>query len=82
MAQDTVYTIIKHRRNGQTETTGTLAELTKNYGYTLASGHSYNSRINLEPRTAKGLVGTLNKCVSVLQKNSFNPDHYELAESK
>lgn len=82
MAQEKTYTIIKHRRNGQTETIGTLAELTKNYGYTLESGNSYNSKISLAPRTAKNLVNNLNKCVSVLQANSFNPDYYELKESK
>jgi len=72
------YTIIKHRRNGKTEATGTLAELTKNFGYTLQAGHDYNNKINLEPTTIKGLVSALNKSVEVLQIGSYNPDYYEI----
>lgn len=82
MAQEKIYTIIKHRRNGVSEMTGTLAELTAGYKYTLESANSYNSKISLNPRTIKGLVSALNKAVSVLQAGSFNPNFYELKESK
>jgi len=72
------YTIIKHRRNGVSEATGTLTELTANFGYTLEAGRSYDSKVSLTPRTAKGLVNALNRAVDSLQRGSYNPDYYQL----
>lgn len=72
------HTIIKHRRNVKTEATGTLNELVERFGYTLKSGHSYNNKINTQPKTIKGLVSALNKSVDVLQIGSYNPDYYEI----
>lgn len=74
------FTIIKTRRGNKTEQTGTLAELTKYFGYTLQCGNSYNSKISLAPRTAKGLISALNKSVDETQRGSWDPDCYELAE--
>ena len=69
-------------RSGRvTETEGTLAELIKHYGYTLKCGNSYNSKISLNPRSVKGLVTALNKCVNELQRGSYSPDDYELIEA-
>lgn len=79
MATEKTFTIIKTRRGRKTEETGTLAELTKYFGNTLADGHSYNSRINLAPKSAKDLVSALNKSVAELQRGSFDPNYYELA---
>jgi hypothetical protein len=78
MAEAT-YSIRKHRRGGKvSESTGTLAELTEYYGYTLVCGNSYNSKIALKPRTVKSLVSNLNRSVDYTQKGSYDPDYYEL----
>lgn len=83
MATAKTFTIIKHRRGGKKSTaTGTVAELTKNFGYTLQCGNSYNPKISLEPKTAKALVNALNKSVDEIQKGSYDPDYYELSESE
>lgn len=72
------YTIIKNRRGGRTSTaTGTLAELTEYFGYTLKSGNSYNPKINMNPTTIKGLISALNKSLNETQRNSFDPESYE-----
>lgn len=74
------FTIIKTRKGNKTPVTGTLEELTSYYSNTLANGHSYNSKISLNPRSAKGLVIALNKCVTELQRGSYDPNYYELGE--
>lgn len=79
MAEKT-FTIIKHRRGRTSEATGTLEELRQHFGYTLEAGNSYDPRVNLSPKTAKGLVSALNRAVESLQKGSFDPNHYELAQ--
>ena len=48
-------------RTRTTEYTGTLEELIAIYKYTLESGHSYNQKINTNPKTIKGLVSALSK---------------------
>lgn len=72
------YTIIKTRRGIKRETTDTLEELIKGHSYTLESGHSYNPKINTKPTTIKGLISALNKSISETQRNSYDPDYYEL----
>lgn len=79
MATEKTFTIIKTRRGRKTEQTGTLSELTSYFGNTLSDGHSYNPKINLAPKTAKALVSALNKSVDELQRGSFDPNYYELA---
>lgn len=80
MATAKTFTIIKTRRGRETETTGTLAELTEYFRYTLECGRSYNSKIPLVPRTAKSLVTALNKSVDETQRGSYDPNYYELAQ--
>lgn len=75
------YTIEKTRRGNKTETTGTVEELVKHFGYTLECGHSYNSKISRNPKTAKSLVSNLNKSVDELQRGSYDPNYYELKEA-
>jgi len=77
-AKTTEYTIIKYGRRRNSEFTGTVEQLTESFSYTLACGASYNPKINEKPKTIKGLVSALNKCVSELQRGSFDPDYYEL----
>ena len=76
---ETTHTIIKHRRGNTTEVTGTLAYLTDYFGYTLEAGHSYDAKVSLAPKSAKGLVSALNRATDSLQRGSFSPNHYELA---
>lgn len=75
------HTIIKTRKGRTTEETGTLAELTKYFGYTLECGNSYNSKISTAPRTAKSLVSNLNRSIDYTQRGSFNPTYFELKEA-
>ena len=48
-------------RTRTTEYTGTLEELIAIYKYTLESGHSYNPKINTNPKTIKGFINALTK---------------------
>lgn len=63
-----VYTIKTSRYGlGKTRTaehTGTLEELIDIYRYTLESGHSYNQKINTNPKTIRGFVSALEKSLN------------------
>jgi hypothetical protein len=74
------YTVTKnHGRTGsETAYSGTVAELVEIFRYTLESGHGYNHRINVNPKTAKALVTALNKSVEETQGSCFSQDSYEL----
>jgi hypothetical protein len=72
------FTIIKTRRGNETETTDTLENLIKYFGYTLECGNSWNPKINRNPKTAKGLVSALNKSVAETMGSCYDPDYYEL----
>lgn len=80
MAEKT-YTIIKTRKGRQSETTGTLAELTECFGYTLECGASYNAKISRQPKSAKALVSALNRATDEIQRGSYDPNYYELADA-
>jgi len=77
-----IHTIIKTRRGQSKEISGTVEELTSYFSYTLLVGHSYNSKISKNPRTAKSLVSNLNKAVAEKMRGSYDPDHYTLKEAK
>ena len=72
------YTINVHHRGNCRQTSGTLAELIEYFGYTLECGHSWNRKLQLQPKTIKSLVSTLNKCISETCRH-YDPDWYELA---
>lgn len=40
---------------------GTLAELTEYFSYTLLTGYAYNRKINKHPKTFKSLITNLDK---------------------
>lgn len=73
-----VHTILKTRRGVTKEVTGTLAELTEYFRYTLEVGNSYRPSISLTPKTAASLVSNLNKAVAEKQRGSYDPDFYAL----
>lgn len=73
-----VYTITKTRRGKDRDTSGTIEELIKHFGNTLENGHSWNSKINRNPKTIVGLVSALNKSVAETQGACYDQDYYEL----
>lgn len=58
--------------------TGTVDELVDALAQTLESGNRVDPKINLNPKSAKGLVAELNKAVAVTQSNNAYPDCYQL----
>lgn len=77
-----VYTINladRGRSGAVVPTTGTVEELTEAFAKILNEGSNRNPKINQNPKTAKGLVTALNKCVAELQSNNAYPDRYSLA---
>lgn len=78
-----VITVIKHRNGKDTETTGTIEELVKYFGYTLEVGASWqhekgNKKINRNPKTGKSLVNNLNAAKDNAAANGYCPDYYRL----
>lgn len=77
-----VYTIRKYKSGvrGSSEylSKGTLEELIKYHGYTLECGHSWNNKINMHPKTIRGLVTALNKSKQETECGSMNVTTYEL----
>lgn len=74
------YTITKIHTGRRSSKTGTVAELTTHYRYTLECGNSWNHRIPLQPKTAVSLVSALNRSVKETQGSSYDPDSYSLAK--
>lgn len=74
------HTIVKVHHGRESRQTGTVAELTAYYRYTLECGHSWNSRIPLQPKTAVSLVSALNRSVRETQGGCFDPDSYRMDE--
>ena len=71
-------TIKKTSMKGYEHTyTGTIPELAEKFSYTLENGHSWNSKINRNPKTAKSLVSNLNAAAREFQRG-YNHDYYEL----
>lgn len=77
------YVIIKSRNGRDSETSGTLEELTKSFGYTLETGKSYESekgnyKINTKPKTIDDLVKNLNRAQKNLAANGNPSSYYEI----
>lgn len=80
-----VYTIVKHRKGREYETTGTIDELNNYFGYTLEVGQSWehekgNHKINRNPRNGAALVKNLNWAKDNAAANGYCPDFYRLKE--
>lgn len=78
-----IYTVVKHRRGRQTETTGTISELLEYFRYTLECGKSWehekgNKKINLKPKTGKSLVTQLNNSEENSAANGYSENSYSL----
>jgi hypothetical protein len=74
----------RYGREPRTTTyTGTVAELTKIFGYTLEKGKCYenergNKKINTAPKTIKSLVSNLEKASSNAAQNGYSGIVYTL----
>ena len=75
-----VYFVKKYHRGKYIVIKGTMEGFIHRYfGYTLECGHSWNSKINPEPKTYKSLISNLNKSYHETQGNCFDPDYVEEA---
>jgi len=83
MAAEKTHVIIQHRRGKEREVTGTLSELIKYFGYTLATGKSYehekgNKKINIAPKSISVLVNNINNAENNAAANGYSSTRYEL----
>lgn len=60
------------------EVKGTLEELVDYFGYTLEIGHSYNSKINLHPKTIRGFLSAIQKSSDIKYGCTFTRQSFEL----
>ena len=75
-----IYYIKKYHRGHYTIIKGTISGFVHNYfGYTLDCGHSWNDKINPEPKTYKSLISNLNKSFHETQGSCFDQDFVEEA---
>ena len=69
------YTIVHKTSRSSYEFSGTIAELIEDFGYSLEVGHSWDSKIPLNPKTISSLVSALNKSAYVSRR--YNETYYE-----
>jgi hypothetical protein len=58
-----VYTLVWERKGIERETSGTLDELKKYFGYTLEAGNSWNPKINRNPKSIDALIKAINRSI-------------------
>ena len=66
---------VQSSRNGRDRTTyvvGTLADMIKYFGYTLEIGHSWNKKINMDPKTPKAFIKALQDSYSEKEAAIYN----------
>lgn len=59
---------------------GTVEELTKYFSYTLEVGYSYESKVNMHPKTIKSLISNLKKAYDIKEGSCYNRTLIELHE--
>ena len=80
MKMPKIYYVKKYHRGHYTIIKGTIENLILGYfGYALDCGHSWNSKINPEPKTYKSLISNLNKSFHETQGSCYDPDYVEEA---
>lgn len=77
------YTVVKTKSDlsstRKTEYTGTVERLANEvFGYTLDIGHSHDARINMHPKTIKGLISAVNKSFGIKNQSRFTLEYIEL----
>lgn len=75
-----INTIKAYGKDSSREVSGTLEELTEYFSYTLEIGHSYNSKINLHPKTIRGLISAVQKASDIKTGCTYIRDWYELVK--
>ena len=80
-----IFKIVSTRRNRDSETVGTIAELTKYFGYTLECGASYshekgNAKINRTPKGIKSLVKNIDNASNNSAANGWSDTCYSEGE--
>lgn len=59
--------------------TGTLEELKENFKYTLETGHAYDRKVNVNPKTIKSLISNVEKAV-IARSNGTSSYSIELVK--
>ena len=83
MKAATQFTIVQNRRGRDTEFTGTVESLIKDFKYTLECGKSWeyekgNKKINVNPKGIKSLVTNLNNASNNSAANGYSGVYYSL----
>ncbi len=71
---------ISHSRRGDRFVDGNLEELTSYFSYTLEIGHSWDKRINKNPKTIKSLVTNLQNAFSVKEGACYERTFIDLVD--
>ena len=79
-SKNKIYTIVKTRKGRETETSGTLEELVKYFGYTLECGNSWNRKIPRYPKTIKSLMTALYNSTEETQGGCYDRNSYRLKD--
>ena len=69
-----------HGEDKVREITGTLDYLTSYFGYTLEIGNSYDRRINLKPKTIRGLLSAVKKSSDIKYGCTFTRETFKLVK--
>ena len=70
-----VYYLKSYYRGKFTVIEGTVEGLRKHFSYTLEVGHSWNSKINTEPKTYKSLINNINDSYRENIGSCYDPDY-------
>ncbi len=73
--------INRYHRGNEKIIEGTLEELTQYFGYTLECGHSWNPKINKNPKNLKSLISNINKSYKETQGSCYDPDYVSEVQS-
>lgn len=73
-----VTTVRVNGNNKVKEVSGDLQRLIEYFGYTLEVGHSWNPKINRNPKTIKGLISAVQKASDIQYGSTYIREIYEL----
>jgi hypothetical protein len=76
--KEKTYKINSYHRGRERIVEGTLEYLTSYFGYTLECGHSWNPKINRNPKTLKSLISNINKSYHETMGSCYDPDYVSM----
>jgi hypothetical protein len=79
--EEKTYTIQWTRKGKDKETTGTLDELKKYFGYTFEVALSHGVKVNKNTKNINDFLKNLNKAEKVVTGNTYNPIFYYLKQN-